>query len=80
MSILYFCVIGVIAGWLAAKLTKGSGFGLTGNLLVGLIGAIVGGYLFGLLGVSANGTIGSILTATVGAVALLTLIRVIKKA
>ena len=59
---------------------KGGGFGLLGNIVVGIIGAVVGGFLFGLLGLAGGGLIGSIVTATVGAVVLLFLIGLIKKA
>ncbi|MBS1222023.1 MAG: GlsB/YeaQ/YmgE family stress response rane protein, partial [Proteobacteria bacterium] len=59
---------------------KGGGFGLLGNIIVGIIGAVVGGFLFGLLGLAAGGLIGSIVTAVVGAVVLLFLIGLLKKA
>jgi uncharacterized membrane protein YeaQ/YmgE (transglycosylase-associated protein family) len=75
-----FLAIGGIAGWLAGILMKGGGFGLLGNIVVGIIGALVGGYVFGLLGISAGGLIGSIVTATVGAVLLLFIVRLIKRA
>ena len=59
---------------------KGGGFGLLGNIVVGVIGAVLGGFVFGLLGISAGGLIGSIVTATAGAALLLFLIGLIKKA
>ncbi|MEZ6067536.1 MAG: GlsB/YeaQ/YmgE family stress response membrane protein [Planctomycetaceae bacterium] len=77
MNILYYVIVGIVAGFLAGKLTKGSGFGLLGNLVVGILGAIVGGFAFGLLGVQANGTIGEIVTATVGAILLLFLVTMV---
>lgn len=81
MSLLWFLIIGCLAGFLAGKIIKGGGFGLVGNLVVGVVGAVVGGYLFGLLGVSTgNGLLGSLVTATLGAVVLLWLIGFIKKA
>ena len=61
-------------------LLKGGGFGLLGNIIVGVIGAVVGGFLFGLLGMAAGGLLGSIVTATVGAVVLLFLVGLLKKA
>lgn len=79
-SLLIFLAIGAVAGWLAGMLMKGGGFGLLGDIVVGVIGAFVGGWLFGVLGVAAGGLIGSIVTATVGAIVLLFLIRLIKKA
>ncbi len=81
MSFLWFLVVGVVAGWLAGTLVKGGGFGLVGDLAVGIIGAFIGGFLFTTLGVSAGGgLIGSIIVATVGAVVLLFVIRLIKRA
>jgi uncharacterized membrane protein YeaQ/YmgE (transglycosylase-associated protein family) len=79
-ALLIFIVIGAVAGWLAGVLVKGGGFGLIGNILVGIIGAIIGGYLFAFAGVDLGGLIGSIVTATVGAVVLLLLVRLVKKA
>ncbi len=80
MGFIYFAVVGIIAGWLAGQIMKGRGFGLIGNLVVGILGAMLGGWLFGVLGLSAYGTIGSILMATFGAVVLLFLIGLLKKA
>ena len=80
MDILYFVLIGIIAGWLAGVLMKGGGFGLLGNLVLGVIGAVVGGFAFGLLGLTATGMIGKLVTATVGAVLFIALLRVIKRA
>ena len=81
MSLLVFLLVGIVAGWLAGKLVRGGGFGLIGDLVVGVIGAFVGGVLFNSLGVSSGGgLLGSIVVATVGAVVLLMLIRLIKRA
>ncbi|MFO0959739.1 MAG: GlsB/YeaQ/YmgE family stress response membrane protein [Isosphaeraceae bacterium] len=79
MDFLWFLIIGIAAGWLAGRIMKGGGFGLVGDLVVGVIGSMIGGFLFGLLGLSASGTIGSLVTATVGAMALIALLRLIKK-
>ncbi|NMC53327.1 MAG: GlsB/YeaQ/YmgE family stress response membrane protein [Chloroflexi bacterium] len=79
-SLLLFLLIGLVAGWLAGRIMKGGGFGLVGNIIVGAIGAVLGGWLFGLLGISAGGLIGSLVTALVGAIVLLYLVRLIKKA
>ena len=73
-------VVGLIAGWLAGKIMKGAGFGLLGDLVVGILGAFVGGWLFGLLGIGAWGFLGRIVVATVGALALLYVVRLLKKA
>lgn len=75
-----FLAIGAIAGWLAGQIIKGGGFGLIGNIIVGIIGAVVGGVLFNLLGITAFGLLGSIISATVGAVVLLFLIGLFKRA
>lgn len=79
MDILWFLVVGLIAGWLAGKLTKGSGYGLVGNLVLGVIGAFVGGFLFRLVGLSSVGIIGSIIVATIGAVVLVWIVKAVKK-
>lgn len=79
-GLIIFLLIGAVAGWLAGTIMKGGGFGLLGNIVVGIIGGLVGGYLFGMLGLIAGGIVGSIVTATVGAVVLLFLARLIKKA
>ena len=79
-SLLIFLAIGAVAGWLAGTLMKGGGFGLLINIVLGIVGAVVGGFVFGLLGISADGLIGSIIRATVGAVAVLLVVGLIKKA
>ncbi len=79
-SLLIFLAIGAVAGWLAGVILKGGGFGLLVNIVVGILGAIVGGFAFGLLGISAGGILGSIITATVGAVLLLFIVGLLKKA
>ncbi|HTO73684.1 MAG TPA: GlsB/YeaQ/YmgE family stress response membrane protein [Gemmatimonadales bacterium] len=80
MSLVWFLIIGLIAGWLAGKLMKGGGFGLLGDLIIGVIGAELGGFVFGLLGLSGSGRIGSLIVATIGAMLLLYIIRLVKKA
>jgi uncharacterized membrane protein YeaQ/YmgE (transglycosylase-associated protein family) len=73
-------VVGVIAGWVAGQIMRGGGFGLVGNLVVGILGAIVGSYLFAFLGLSVvHGYIGLIIMSSVGAVVLLFVIRLIQK-
>lgn len=80
MHIILWLLIGAVAGWLAGKLMKGGGFGLVGNVVLGIVGAVVGGFLFSLIGLESSNWIGSLVTATIGAVVVLSLIRVIKKA
>jgi uncharacterized membrane protein YeaQ/YmgE (transglycosylase-associated protein family) len=79
-ALIWFLLIGLIAGWLAGQVMKGGGFGIIGDMIVGVIGAFLGGWLFGLLGISAGGLIGSLITAFVGAVILIFLLRLIKRA
>lgn len=78
-ALLIFLAIGILAGFLAGKFVRGGGFGLIGNMVIGIIGAVIGGHLFGMLGVSMGGLIGSIVTATVGAIVLLYLISLFKR-
>lgn len=63
-------VVGLLAGWLAGKITRGRGFGCIVNVLLGLIGAVIGGWIFTRLGVLALGFFGSLAAATVGAILL----------
>jgi len=80
MDLLWFLIIGLVAGWLAGQFMKGGGFGMVGDLIVGVIGAFVGGLLFRSLGLAAVGPIGELLVATVGAIVLLVVVRMIKRA
>jgi uncharacterized membrane protein YeaQ/YmgE (transglycosylase-associated protein family) len=81
MSILAALVIGAIAGWLAGLIVRGAGFGLIGNIVIGMIGALVAGWLLPKLGVLlAAGTLGSILDATIGAVIVLVILSLIRRA
>jgi uncharacterized membrane protein YeaQ/YmgE (transglycosylase-associated protein family) len=81
MGIIASLIIGAIAGWLAGLIVRGAGFGLLGNIVVGIIGALVAGWLLPQLGiVLASGLLGSILDATVGAVIVLVVLSLIKRA
>ncbi|WLR93099.1 GlsB/YeaQ/YmgE family stress response membrane protein [Shinella zoogloeoides] len=80
-SILVFLIVGAIAGWLAGLIVSGFGFGLIGNIVVGIVGAFIAGYLFPAIGISlGSGIIAAIIHSTIGAVILLVLIKVIKRA
>ena len=80
MSLLVFLLVGAIAGWLAGLIVLGFGYGLIGNIVIGIIGALVAGYLFPRLGVGIpGGIIGEILSAAVGAVIVLVIIGFIKR-
>ena len=80
MSIIWFLLIGLAAGWLAGQLVKGRGFGMVENLIIGVIGALIGGYVFGALGVNVGGLLGELIAATVGALVLLYLLKLIRRA
>jgi uncharacterized membrane protein YeaQ/YmgE (transglycosylase-associated protein family) len=81
VSLGIFLLIGAVAGWLAGLLMRGGGFGLLGNILVGIVGAVMGGFLFGLAGISlGGGMMGSLITAVIGAAVLLLIVGLIKKA
>jgi uncharacterized membrane protein YeaQ/YmgE (transglycosylase-associated protein family) len=80
-NFVWFILIGLIAGWLAGQLMKGGGFGVVGDIVVGIIGALLGGFLFSSLGVSAGGgLLGAIIVATIGAVLLIFILRLVKRA
>jgi len=78
-ALIWFLLIGLIAGWLAGQVMRGGGYGIVGDMIVGVIGAVIGGWLFGLLGIAAGGLIGSIITAFVGAVVLIAILRAIRR-
>jgi uncharacterized membrane protein YeaQ/YmgE (transglycosylase-associated protein family) len=81
MDLLWFLLIGLAAGWLAGQLVKGGGFGVIGDIVVGILGALIGGVLFRELGVSTGaGLLGSIIVATIGAIILILILRLIKRA
>ena len=80
-TLIAWLVIGAIAGWLAGTFVKGGGFGLIGDIVVGIIGAFIGGWLAGVLHINVgSGWISAILTAAVGAVLLLVLLRAVRRA
>ncbi|MBR0697231.1 GlsB/YeaQ/YmgE family stress response membrane protein [Bradyrhizobium lablabi] len=81
MGIIAALVIGAIAGWLAGQIVRGAGFGLLGNIVVGIVGALVAGWLLPQLGVSlGSGTIRDIVNATIGAVIVLVILSLIRRA
>ena len=81
MEIIIFLLIGAVAGWLAGLVVRGYGFGLIGNIVVGIIGALIAGFLFPRLGIGLPlGLIGEILSAAIGAVILLVIIGLVRRA
>jgi uncharacterized membrane protein YeaQ/YmgE (transglycosylase-associated protein family) len=80
-GIIAWIIIGAIAGWLAGTSVKGGGFGLIGDIVVGIVGAFIGGWLSGVLGISiGSGLLSSLVTATAGAIILIVILRMIKRA
>jgi uncharacterized membrane protein YeaQ/YmgE (transglycosylase-associated protein family) len=80
-SLIVFLIVGAIAGWLAGKLVRGRGFGLIGNMVLGVLGAVIAGYLLPQLGFTAGGGFfAALLHATLGAVVLLFVVRLVKNA
>jgi uncharacterized membrane protein YeaQ/YmgE (transglycosylase-associated protein family) len=79
-NLIYWVVVGLIAGWAAGKIMKGGGYGTVMDIVLGIVGAVVGGWLMGMLGIQAGGLIGTIVVAIIGAVFLIWLSRLIKKA
>jgi len=81
MQFVWFILIGLVAGWLAGLLVKGGGFGVIGDIVVGVLGALLGGFLFSSLGLSSGGGLfGAIIVATIGAIVLIFIVRLIKRA
>ncbi len=82
MGILTWLIVGIIAGWLAGLVMKGKGFGLIGNIIIGIVGALVGGWLAGALFNVQNAISGfnlsTIIIAFLGAVVVLYIARLIK--
>ena len=78
---LWFILIGLIAGWLAGVLVKGGGFGVIGDIVVGVLGALLGGWLFRQFGLSSGGGLaGAILVSTLGAIVLIVVLRMLRRA
>jgi uncharacterized membrane protein YeaQ/YmgE (transglycosylase-associated protein family) len=80
IGIVEFMVVGLIAGWLAGKVMKGGGYGVLVDIILGILGGILGGWIFGALGWQGGGLIASLIVAFIGAVILVGITRLIKKA
>jgi uncharacterized membrane protein YeaQ/YmgE (transglycosylase-associated protein family) len=78
-NLIVFLLIGALAGWLAGVISKGSGFGIAGNIIVGIVGAFLGGFCFGLLGIVAFGLVGRLIFAVLGALLFIWLLSFIRK-
>jgi len=80
-SLLVILLVGLVAGWLASHLVGGTGLGLIGDIVIGVIGAFIGDWLFPQLGIHlGTGTLGAIINATLGAIPLLVIIRLVRGA
>jgi len=81
MGFLAWIVVGLIAGWLTGQVMKGGGYGVLVDIILGILGGLLGGWLFGQMGIwPAGGMIGSIIVAFIGAVILVGITRLIKRA
>jgi len=81
MGIIAWIIVGLIAGWAAGKVMKGSGYGVLMDIVLGILGGLFGGWLFGALGIwPGGGMVGSIIVAFIGAVILVGITRLIKRA
>lgn len=78
-GIIIWLVIGAVAGWLAGQIVKGGGFGLVGDIIVGIIGSVIGGWIFGSYVVGVPGVLGAIIGSTIGAVVLLFIIKLVRR-
>jgi uncharacterized membrane protein YeaQ/YmgE (transglycosylase-associated protein family) len=74
-NVLWWLVVGLIAGFLASRVMRGGGYGIVGDIVVGIIGAFIGGWLAGLLGLGSFGLIGTIVVAFIGACILLAILH-----
>ncbi len=78
-GIIWWIVVGLIAGWAAGRIMKGGGYGVIADILLGIVGGVVGGWVVGLLGFGSGGMVWSIVVAILGAVILIGITRLIKK-
>ena len=79
MNILIWLICGIVAGWLTGLIMKGGGYGLIGDLVIGLLGGLIGGWVAGKIGLGASGLIGEILVAVLGGVILVALLRLLRR-
>ena len=78
-SLLVILLVGIVAGWLAGQIVRGTGFGIIGDLLVGIVGAFIGNWLLPRIGVHlGTGVVSAIVNATVGAILLLIVVRLFR--
>jgi uncharacterized membrane protein YeaQ/YmgE (transglycosylase-associated protein family) len=81
MGFIIWIVVGLIAGWLAGQVMKGGGYGVLVDIILGILGGVLGGWVFGLLGIwPGGGIVGAIIVSFVGAVILVAITRLLKRA
>jgi uncharacterized membrane protein YeaQ/YmgE (transglycosylase-associated protein family) len=78
-NLIWWAVVGLIAGWAAGQLMKGGGYGVVMDIVLGIVGAVIGGWLLGALGITAGGFIGTIVVAIIGAVFLIWITRLSRR-
>jgi uncharacterized membrane protein YeaQ/YmgE (transglycosylase-associated protein family) len=79
-SLLVILFVGAVAGWLAGQIVQGTGFGLAGDIIIGIVGAFIASWLFPRLGIQFGaGIVASIIAATTGAVLLLVIVRLVRR-
>lgn len=78
-SVLWWLVVGLVAGFLASLVMRGGGYGIVGDIIVGLVGAFIGGFLASLVGLGSSGLIGTIIIAFIGACILIAILRLVSR-
>ncbi len=78
MSLLYSIILGGIAGWLAGQIMKGSGYGVVGNVVIGMIGGVIGGFLLRILSFALFGLFGQLIAAVLGSIVLIYVVKQIQ--
>ena len=76
-AVIWWLLVGLIAGFLASVVMRGGGYGIVGDIVIGLVGALIGGLLASLLGIGAGGFIGTVIIAFIGAVILIAILRAV---
>ncbi|GAB61301.1 MAG: GlsB/YeaQ/YmgE family stress response membrane protein [Candidatus Jettenia sp.] len=80
MYLIIWIISGIVAGWLTGLIIRGRGFGLMGDLIIGILGGILGGWLFAVFGLLVIGIIGNIIAAVIGGIVLVAIIRILRRA
>ena len=78
-AIVWWLIVGLIAGFLASVVMRGGGYGVVGDIVVGIVGALIGGFLANLLGLGASGFVGTVIIAFIGACILIAILRAVSR-